>query len=46
MPESLRVRDWVLVTMIKIKYMLRLFIASMLYYILEEGEMEPNDNLF
>ena len=26
--------------------MLRLFITYMLYYMLEKGEMEPNDNLF
>ena len=45
-PGEFRAGEWVLVKKTRIKSMLRLFITYMLYYMLEKGEMEPNDNLF
>ena len=46
MPAALWVGDCIIVKMIKIKPMLRFLVSSMLQYMLEEGEMEPNDTLF
>ena len=46
MHESMQVGEYFISTTIKINYRLILLITSMLYYTLEESDMEPNDKLF
>ena len=46
MPALLWVGDCVIVSEITINYVLIILITSVLYYTLEEGDMEPNGKLF